>query len=190
MSYFVENAAAFGVIVTGLGVIVTVVLFLVQSRRQRIQARLVARQELVSRVLDTIERASRAYALYPLSRLWTRSEMEIVLVLPRLVLELDSQDRDVAVWVARQVQLMQMETSDKGAVKIAQAIGIQLAEWHHGTRSLQWFTSELAKSPYDPNFTAPRANRAKRWLRQFRDTGSLLGGIAVLRWAWRFASER
>lgn len=190
MSYLVDNAPAFGVIVTGLGVIVTVMLFLVQSARQKRETRLAARKVLVSRVLDTVEKASRAYALYPLSKFWTRSEMEVVLVLPRLILELDPQDRDIAIWVARQVQRMQMETSDKGAVRIAQALAFQLAEWHQGNRPLAWFSAQLAADPYDTGFVVSRRTRAKRWLRQSRDTGLMLGGMAVLRVAWRQAVEK
>lgn len=185
MNYLVQNAPAFGVIVTGLGVIVTVVLFLVQSSRQKKDARVAARKQIVSRVLDTVERASRAYALYPLSKVWTRSEMEVVLVLPRLILELEPEDRDIAAWVGRQVQRMQLQTSDKAALQIAQTLAFQLAEWHHGNRPLAWFRSELVADPYDMSFTVPTSNSVKRWLRQLRDTGFVLGALGMLRWTWR-----
>lgn len=189
MNYLLANGPALGVIVTGAGVIVTIVLFALQSARSTRHARTAARREVVSRVIDTVERASRAYALYPISKLWTRPEMELLLVLPRLVLALDSRERDIAVWVARQVQRMQLEKSEKRAIAVAQTVGFHLAEWHHGQRPLSWFKSQLETDPYDPRFSVPRQIRLGRGFRQFRDMIVVVGAAGILRLAWRRTFE-
>lgn len=179
MDYLLENAPTLGALAASAGVILTVAIFVIQSWRARRAARTEARRQLVSRVLDTVDRAARAHSLYPLSLLWTRGEAEIAMVLPRLVLDLEKGERAVAVWVARQVQLMQQQRDPKKALRINYHVAFQLAEWHQGSVRTKWFVGQNALDPFDVNFTAPPQVRRAKSLR-----ASLTVVLVVSAWAY------
>lgn len=174
-----------GSVAAAAAIMVTLGIFSVESYRARKAARANARREAVARVLDVVERASRAHVLLPISRVWTKPEMEMSLVLPRLVSELEPADRDVATWVARRIQRMQLARSDKDAIRIAQRVGFELAAWQHGSRPTGWFTAELVDDPFDPHLRIPKSTTVRRGITQAGNAAALGALFTAIVIAWR-----
>lgn len=98
----VMEAALIAFATTAATLSVTIVLALLEFRRRReaVQSR---REQIVGRVLDTLERATRAASRAPIAGWWAPNELEYALLLPRLLAELPEQGNAVAIWVARRI---------------------------------------------------------------------------------------
>ncbi|MHB9004807.1 MAG: hypothetical protein ACYC6C_12255 [Coriobacteriia bacterium] len=162
-----------------IAVVVTIVQFLVEKARQRREAIVEARRAAVARVLGAVERAARAHALFPISRFWTSGTMELAVELPRLLLELPRADHHVAYWVGRQVQLMQLTTSEKDSLRIATNAGLKLTMWHQGDVATSWFTNEVKREPMLIDAKVPLQNRAKRFVQESALWLKLWGSIVI-----------
>ena len=138
--------------VIGFGVI-----RVIEFRRDRESARRAA----VSRVLDTVERASRVLASSSVSGLWTNHVLEIVHVLPRLMVDLSRKDQAIAVWVYREIQRLVATKRRRESALILQGIGYTLVEWQKGNKTREWFAADLARNPADFRFIVPVSARVR-----------------------------
>jgi len=157
---------ALGVIVTGLGLIATIVFFGIESARARRAAIEANRRALVGRVIDSVERAARAHARFPFGHVLNSAEFEFAIVLPRLLVELNPDEQPIALWVGRQVQLMQARPRAKDATRIAYEVALRLADWHAGRTAISWFSAQLEASPFEPRYRRPLVAHLSRqfWL--------------------------
>jgi len=149
------NAVTIGFASTAATLFVTVVLFGVERIASMLSARNQARRDLVARVINVFETAARTSIRPALARAWTNPEVEYALLLPRLLLELRKRDRVIALWVQRQVQLMQLEPRKRERIKIQAKVAEKLVLWHHGEASTSWFALEIRKDPPVPGFSVP-----------------------------------
>jgi hypothetical protein len=153
---------AAGVIVTALALIVTIVIFGIQSARAR-QATIEAnRRALVGRVIDSVEKAARAHVRFPFGHVRSSVEFEFAIVLPRLLVELNKDERPVAYWVGEKVQRMQAASLAKDTIPIAFEVALKLASWHSGDIKTSWFSEQLSESPMRSDFRTPRRVRFAR----------------------------
>jgi len=113
------DPVAIGFATTGATLLLSVVLFgLDRAFRVRAEKREVRRQLMV-RVLDTLELATRSLVRPAFVQAWTNSDVEYAMLLPRLLLlDLGKRDRSIASWVHRRVQMMQLQPSPKAALVV------------------------------------------------------------------------
>lgn len=127
------------------GVALSAAIFIVTRLFEVSAARQEQRRKVVSRVLDSVDRLTRAVALWPLSGIWTRPALELMVVVPRILMDLPKRDDQVAVWVLTQVNEVAIARTRKEAFTLAQGIGVALAEWHRGTRPTKWFVAQTTQ---------------------------------------------
>jgi hypothetical protein len=120
-----------------------------------------AQRAAVSRVLDTVERASRVLATSSISGIWTNHVFELTQLLPRLLLELDRRDQAIAVWVYREIQTLVLTKDRRQSARIIQGIGYTLTEWKNGQKSRAWFAKDLASNPPVDPFVVPKSTLVK-----------------------------
>jgi hypothetical protein len=156
------DPVAIGFATTGVTLLVSVVLFTV-DRSLKIRAdRREVRRQLMVRVLDTLELATRSLVRPAFVQAWTNSDVEYAMLLPRLLLDLGKRDRAIAAWVHRRVQLMQLEPSRKAALVIRADVAVKLLQWQQGELKLAWFQSQLnLDRPADP-FKVPQKIKLTR----------------------------
>jgi hypothetical protein len=170
------EAALIAFATTAATLSVTVVLALAEFRRRRREAAEVRRGQIVGRVLDTLERATRAAAKAPIAGWWAPNELEYALLLPRLLAELPDEDNAVATWVARRIQHLQSATSRRRQVEIGADVAAKIVEWGRHEINAAWFTEQLQ---VDPWLRGTRPPRAARWMRSLRD-GLQLVPVAIV----------
>ncbi len=155
---------------------VTLVLALLEFRRRRRETGEARRAQIVGRVLDALENATRAAARAPIVGWWAPNELEYALLLPRLTAELPFADQAVGVWVARRLQHLRDATSRKAQVEIGADIAVHVVRWGHHEIDTSWFAEQLAADPWSPDF---RPSTQSRWIRQLRDGMQLVPGTVV-----------
>lgn len=178
-----STAIAIGFATTGVTLLVTVVLFATDRLLTRSREKRELRRLLVARVLDTFDQSTRLLLRPAVAQLWTNGELEFTLLTPRMLLDLSKQDRVIALWMQRQVQLMQLAVRKEAKVRIRAASAEALLLWHHGERDLQWFTTQLKADPQQQPFKVPAITKAKQlgrdswaWAQVF----AVLAGVAFL----------
>jgi len=181
---------AVGVIVTGLGLIVTILLFGIESRRARRAAVEANRRALVGRVIVSVEKAARAHSRFPFGHVLNNAEFEFAVALPRLLVELNPDEQPVALWVGKQMELMQGAPRAKDATRIAYAVAFKLADWHSGRTSIAWFSEQVRLSPINPSFRAPLLTTLSRRLRFSLEVAKVTVVIASLVLAFRSLLRR
>ena len=147
---------------TAITALVTIILFGIEGFRRFRSERLAARRDVVSRVLDVVSSATQRLAKPQWARMWGSAELDFALVLPRLLLELDKKDRPVAEWAWREMQRMQLASTEKESLRIGITIGTTLIGWHHGEVELKWFAEQIRTEPPVANFRVPAATKLKR----------------------------
>ena len=160
------EAALIAFATTAATLSVTIMLALLELRRRRRDAAEVRRTQIVGRVLDTLERGTRAAARAPIAGWWSPNELEYALLLPRLLAELPPGDESVATWVARRVQHLQAATSRKSQIQIGADVATRILEWGRREIDVAWFTEQLKVDPWVRGVRPPR--RA-RWARALKD---------------------
>jgi len=173
------------VVVAVVGVSVPVGLFVMESRRRRRSDLVEQRRTAIIHVLDAVDRIARGQALFPLSQIWMRPEAELSLTLSRLLLELPKAERDVAMWVARQTQLIQLESRQSARLALAVEVSFKLAAWHQGDLQLKWFSDQLASDPFNETLRIPLHIKIKKFLAELwawtRIQALFLGAVLTLR---------
>jgi hypothetical protein len=158
------TAASIAIVTTGATLFVTVLLFTAEWIRRRVVAYRENRRQIITRTLDTMDRAIRGFIRTSLFPVGSRVELEYMVLVPRLLVDLPKKERFVAAWVAREVQSMLAQSSDDKAFKISVDISAKLVEWYHHDRKRDWFKADLSKRPYDPMFVQPpRVKRIRMW---------------------------
>lgn len=149
------DPVAIGFATTGVTLLVSVGLFAL-DRTLKIRAdRREVRRQLMVRVLDTLELATRSLVRPAFVQAWTNSDVEYALLLPRLLLDLGRRDRAIAAWVHSRVQLMQLQASPKSALAIRADVAGKLLEWQQGELNLAWFEGQLGLDPPVHGFKVP-----------------------------------
>lgn len=171
------EAALIAFATTAATLSVTVGLALVEFRRRRREAAEVRRAQIVGRVLDTLERATRAASRAPIAGWWAPNELEYALLLPRVLAELPEEDNAVATWVARRIQHLQSAKSRRRQVEIGADVAAKVVQWGRRDVDAAWFTEQLQADPWVRGLRPPRA---ARWMRSLRDGVQLIPVALVL----------
>jgi hypothetical protein len=178
---------AIGVIVTGVGVfvalvglIITIAIYASQTANARRAASVQDRRRLVGDIIDRVVAANRTYARWPLGNVFIPPEFELSLSLPSLLVALPRGEEAVAYWIARQIQLVQLESNPRKALRETNAIIFRLASWYRGDIGLQWFQAEMAKDPWDPKYKVPRSTNLRKQLWVSWRIGKLTAAAAAI----------
>lgn len=181
-------------IATGCAVVVSLILFIWESRQRVARDRRERRHEAVSRVLDTMEIAVRKQQRPIFVRVWSKAELDYALAVPRLRHNLEDLDVALPRWAMRRTQEMLDACSDKESREIGIDIGSKLVEWSHGTIPTQWFANQLAERPLRQNFKRSRSKSFVRGLRQgvesFKFGAAVGGALVVLFSVWHWSIGR
>ena len=173
------DPVAVGFATTGATLLITVLLFALDRAIGRRAQRQEKRRQLMARVLDTLDLASRSLARPAFVKMWTNTDLEYALLGPRLLLDLGKKDRVVAAWALRQVQLMQLESSAKRALLLRASVSAKLLQWHHGELRRSWFEGELRVNKIDPDFRVPVKVKSDRMMRDAWSWAQLLGLVVA-----------
>ena len=182
--------AAIGAIVPALAVVVTLIIFIVESHRRGEENRARLKREAISRLLDSMESSIRKnQGLLASLRFWESPDITYALAIPRLIHDLGPENAAVSAWAMSQVQKMIASTSDKQAANIGTQMSMKIVSWGQGTVPSEWFAAELRSHPLDVNFKVRGSQRIKRGSRRFVASGiselalfSLIAGsIAIVR---------
>lgn len=169
-----------------------VVAVTIYRRGERGRARDAAREQQrlnVVRMLDTMDSAVRSRLSLPLVRGLRDLNTDVLLALPRLLIELPKVDLPVATWCAGQVQQGIQIVHRKPFIDCMLNIEARLISWHRGDITIEWFEDALKTEPYDPDFQVPKKMRIRSWLQDTLELSALLGVSALVRRAWRYASS-
>lgn len=165
-----ELAAYASAIAACVAVVVTLVLYWYSVHREARASAKRNRDAMVDRVIETGERYVRKIARGPLQS--RSAQLELALLLPRLVSELPLEDEAVARWVARQVQIVGAQPTSKRAVRESVNITSKLIDWKHGKVETAWFAGANQLDPFDAGYRPPLSIR-------LRQAGQVTGQFAV-----------
>ena len=107
-------------------------------------------------------------------------EFELSLSLPSLLVALPRGEEAVAYWIARQIQLVQLESNPRKALKKTNAISFRLASWYRGDVPLQWFQDDVRKDQWDPEYKVPRLARVRKQLWVSWRVGKLTAAVFAI----------
>lgn len=163
-------------IVAALAVAVTLILFIIDRRRQAAEERARLNREAISRLLDTMEASIRRnQGAFSALRFWDHPNIEYAVSVPRLVHDLGPGNLAVSGWAFSQVQAIIAAPSDKRATQLGIAMAMKLVEWGQGSVDDEWFQAKLRKNPWASDFRVGHKPRWKRgWDRLKRSTVALL----------------
>lgn len=175
---------ALSISIAFLTVLVTVILFVVESRRRDRAARLDSRRAMVADALSIMERSVRGLARPALLR-WSRGpDFEFSLAVPRLLLALDKDQHAVGAWLVQQTQKMQTASSDKATAVIGIQTAVKLTEWHQGEVTLTWFSDQLRLPSHQASKPQRLLARLRRYSHRLGESfieGATIGaGLALL----------
>lgn len=168
---------AVSAVVSASAVVVTLILFMLQSRRRTREAHKQARHDAISRVLSAMESTVKRQRV-PLLSWMGSSETEYALVVPRLLHELDEKDEPVGQWVLKQTQSMMSAPSDRAAQSIGVAMSLKLVEWDRGKVDTAWFVTQVGELSGLGAFKVTKQQQVRRW--------SSKAGSAFVGWAALF----
>lgn len=176
--------ALVGFVTTAATLFVTVSLFTAEWIRRRVAPHRENRRTIIMRTLDTLDRAVRIRIRSSILPIGPGVELEYTILLPRLLADLPRKDRQIAGWVASEIQRMQRQPSDKQAFEIAVGVSAKLVDWYRGRVDRAWFQQALVAQPYDPHFVQPgRVKLARQWnagVQWFKLTTLSAIGIAAI----------
>ncbi|MGJ8721080.1 MAG: hypothetical protein ACSHW9_04475 [Salinibacterium amurskyense] len=177
------NPVVIGFAATAATLLLSILLFSADLVYRVYVRRREASREMVARVLDTLDEAARLLIRPPVARLWSNSEVEYALLLPRLLLDLGPKNQVIAVWVHRQIQLMMLEPSGKKALRVKARVAEKLIQWQQRTLKREWFEHEVGEDAPATEFVVPfriKLSRAARdswaWFQFF----AVFSSVAVL----------
>jgi len=181
---------AIGAGASALAVIVTLIIFMLQSSRRRRESIAKTRHESVTRVLDLMEASVRHSRRPYFLRMFSNPELEWTLLVVRLVHELGKDEESIAVWVQGQSHRMFKAASDRAALRIGIETASALVDWNRGERSTKWFMEEIHREgPVGP-LRITRMQKARRAASRVWDAGkSWLVGIFIVEVARRSLVE-
>lgn len=163
--------------ISAVAVVVSLVIFTVESRRRAAEARKAATHDAISRVLQTMESAVRWQQKPVFIRMFANPELDYALAVLRLRHELPNEESPVAQWTLSQAQLMMAATSDRGSRDIGVQVASKLVEWGQGAVPDEWFLTELGLHPPQAQFKVPRERRRRRSLSRAKE--SFIEGTAI-----------
>lgn len=172
-----DIATAIALIAAVLGAFVATITFVVGRILDIRRAREDSRRATLTRLLDVVENSIRRQTRPDFLKTWSPTvELEYALFLQRLVLELPKDEHVVAVWVWRQIELMQSELTEAAVNRKGLAISERLIAWHHGDVATKWFDEQVKVDP--PVRSTP--SRPVMWKRRARPLVSLVMVSAML----------
>lgn len=173
-----NTALAIGFATTGATLLVTVGLFILDRALARRRERREVRRLLVMRVLDAFDASTRLLLRPAFVQAWSNSDVEYALLTPRLLLDLNGNDRWIVPWLQRQIQRMQLGVSKKERIAIRAMVADRLIQWHSGAIKPAWFSEQLAKDPVATDFAVPRVVKLKQFGRDSWAWAQLFGVLA------------
>ncbi|WP_442542626.1 hypothetical protein ACSBOX_11795 [Arthrobacter sp. KN11-1C] len=176
-------AAAIGGV---MGIAASLIVYILEKRRNERAARHEAKRVAVSRMLDVLDEAIKVQVLPPLIRRWKNPDAALLLALSRLLLDLQKEDIPVALWSAGQVQRMVFETARKEYLFRATKLQSRLLSWYRGDEHVHWFSDALKNEPFVENWRPSPAVRVKAGL---RDASANLGFLAAAVLAYAVTKE-
>ncbi|GAA5036189.1 hypothetical protein ACFQRL_09090 [Microbacterium fluvii] len=176
------DTTTIGFVTTGVTLFVTVALFAVDYIRRWAADARKQREQIVRSVLDTVDRATRSAARAPLSDLWAPSGLEYALLIPRLYAQLPAKDHAIATWVARQVQIQQLNADRKAVTRHGLLIATELVKWSHRERKREWFAEENRRDPWvtEPPSLQASARRYARSAWDWARLGVLVTALGIV----------
>jgi hypothetical protein len=183
------DPVAIGFATTGATVLLTVILFGLDRYLRRRASQQEVRRQLMMRVLDTFELATRSLVRPAFVQAWTNVDVEYAMLLPRLLLDLGKRDRVIAVWLQKQVQLMQLEPSHRRALAIRGDVAVKLLQWQQLDLERSWFENEVRASPPTQPFIVPRKVKLTRLAHDGWAWAQLLAVLAAVSAMFRQATK-
>ena len=179
---------AIAAIAASVAVVVTLTLFVIESRRRAAADRARAKKDATSRLLDSMDRAIRRnQGILSSLRFWARADLEYTLAVPRLLHDLGPNDLHISTWCMQQVQSMLAARTDAEAQQVGLLMAMKVVEWEQGRVPDDWFRDELKRAPIVKNFKVPLRTRAVRGLDQTKSSfvatlvlSVLAGGLIAL----------
>lgn len=162
-----------------LAAFVAIALFIIGEIRRSRTAKRESRRQLVVRVLDVVDDVITLQLKPPLLRGFRSPDVDVALMLQRLLLDLDKSELSVSRWVWAQTQRLTLTETKKDYVARASRIQGQLVSWHRGDIDVAWFDEDLTREPVDDNFAIPKTTAWKRAARNVPETTVLMSGIAL-----------
>lgn len=151
------------------------------ERKRRAQA---ARAEnervMVLHMLDTIDGAIRTRATPSLFRPFRDPNVDLVLALPRLLLELPREDFPVATWAAAQIQRSTGIVRQRAFVERIVNVQSRLVSWHRRDIGTGWFVEQLKSEPFIEGYRVAAGPRLARTARDVGVGSAFLGVFAFL----------
>lgn len=148
-------------VISASAVVVTLIIFMLQSRRRTVEARRQARHDAISRVLSAMEATVKRQRV-PLLLWMGSSEIDYALVVPRLLHELDQKDEAVGQWVLKQTQSMMSAPTDRASQVIGIATSLKLVEWDRGRVKTAWFVTQVGNPSGLATFKLTTKQRTRR----------------------------
>lgn len=180
MSDDVLIAVIGGAVTVAVGVLAAAVALWVHhaaEKSRRRDAEVDQQRLMVTRMLDTIDRAIQTRITPAIFRPWRDPTVDLMLALPRLLLELPIEDLAVAQWAGAQVQRAAATIRRKQFIARISGIEARLISWHRGETSVAWFQEQLRREPFDPHF---RLRKRTRWAITLRDIVVGAGNLGAL----------
>ena len=172
-------AIAIGFATTGVTLLITVGLFVIDRVLTRRAQLVELRRLLIVRVLDALDASTRSMIRPAFVTAWTNPDLEFALLAPRLYLDLEQSDRAVAGWVQRQVQKMQLARGAREALMIRARVADHLIRWHLDELSTSDFTKMNLEDPFVREFSVPLKTKLGRMSRETWRWAQFFGVVAA-----------
>ncbi|GAA4682671.1 hypothetical protein [Frondihabitans cladoniiphilus] len=162
-----------------LAALVAITLFITGEIRRSRTAKKEARRQLVVRVLDVVDDVITLQLKPPLLRGFRSPDVDVALMLQRILLDLDKSELSISTWVWAQTQRLTLTETKHDYVLRASRMQGQLVSWHRGDIDVSWFDEDLAREPVIDKFSIPKTTAWKRAARNIPETTVLMAGIAL-----------
>jgi hypothetical protein len=150
------------------------------ERTQRVEGQREQQRQSLVRMLDTVDAAVRSRLALSLVRGLRNPNTDLLLAVPKLLIEMPAKDLPVATWTAAQVQCALQTVGKKPFIGRMATIKSQLIAWHRGDLPTSWFTDSLQETPYQVPFRIPKRTRAGAFIRDALESAYLFGVVAIL----------
>lgn len=150
------------------------------ERARRLEGQREQQRQSIVRMLDTVDSAVRSrLALSPVRGL-RNPNTDLLLALPKLLIEMRHEDLPVATWTAAQVQLALQTVGKKPFIGRMTTIKSQLIAWHRGDLATAWFVDALQSAPYQMPFRISKRTRTGVFARDALESAYLFGVVVFL----------
>lgn len=178
-----DTALVIALFTTAATVAVAIGIFAAERIFAQKEAKVHARRNLTARVMETFDQSVRAIARPAFVRFWVNPDLEFALLTTRVLIDLPTKDRVIARWMQRQVQLMQLATTNFERIQIRAKVGEAMLRWQHREIGPMWFKDQIRLDPPVSDFKVPIGLKLKQQLAEawrWAETLTLLPAIAFM----------